>query len=135
MPVSSIKATIHADISRVWNVVTDVGRYCTWRSDLSRMEARGERRFAEFTRGGYATHFTVTVCVPESRWGLDMYNTNICGHWVGEFRASGGETEVVFTEDVSARKLLIRPFVRGYLRRQQARFIADLKAYLERNLD
>ena len=63
---------------------------------------------------------------------MDMENTNMLGHWVGMFRAEGEVTCVEFTENVTAKKFYLRPFVRSYLKRQQSRFIADLKAHLEK---
>ena len=80
----------------------------------------------------YATYFTVASCIPGERWELDMENTNMRGHWVGMFRAEGEVTCVEFTENVTAKKFYLRPFVRSYLKRQQSRFIADLKAHLEK---
>ena len=115
----------------VWDAVTDAAVY-SWRSDLSRTEILGENRFIEYSPGNYATYFTVASCIPGERWELDMENTNMRGHWVGMFRAEGEVTCVEFTENVTAKKFYLRPFVRSYLKRQQSRFIADLKAHLEK---
>ena len=131
MPVSSIKSTICAPLERVWDAVTDAAVY-GWRSDLSRTEILGENRFIEYSPGNYATYFTVASCIPGERWELDMENTNMRGHWAGMFRAEGEVTCVEFTENVTAKKFYLRPFVRSYLKRQQSRFIADLKAHLEK---
>ena len=131
MPVSSIKSTICAPLERVWDAVTDAAVY-SWRSDLSRTEILGENRFIEYSPGNDATYFTVASCIPGERWELDMENTNMRGHWVGMFRAEGEVTCVEFTENVTAKKFYLRPFVRSYLKRQQSRFIADLKAHLEK---
>ena len=40
-------------------------------------------------------------------------------------------TEIDFTEEVTAKKLLLKPFVKGYLKKQQERYIADLKKALQ----
>lgn len=63
MAVSSIKALLSGDISKVWKVVTDVEHY-TWRSDLSRTEILGEKQFVEYTKEGYPTTFTITLSIP-----------------------------------------------------------------------
>ncbi len=42
----------------------------------------------------------------------------------------GEETEVVFTENVTAKKLLMKPFVKLYLKKQQRQFISDLERAL-----
>ena len=48
------------------------------------------------------------------------------GHWTGIFTAKGDETEIDFTERVKAKKWLLKPFVKLYLRKQQTRFVADI---------
>ena len=60
-----------------------------------------------------------------------MENDNMTGYWVGVFRQRGAATIVDFTEYVTAKKLWMKPFVKLYLKRQQAQFAADLRAALE----
>lgn len=126
MAVLNTKATIQGDIHKVWKIVTDVKNY-TWRSDLSKTEILNETQFVEITKEGYATTFTITVSEPHKRWEFDMENSNMKGHWTGVFVPKGEETEIDFTEDVTAKKLLMKPFVKTYLKKQQAQFISDLK--------
>lgn len=131
MAINNIKATFPSDIHKVWNVVTSVENY-TWRSDLSKTEIMDERKFVEYTKRGYATNFIITVVEPYKRWEFDMENSNMKGHWIGVFNQKGRETEIDFTEDVIAKKILMKPFVKFYLKKQQAQFISDLrKALLE----
>ena len=129
MVTSRIQATLPWEAEKVWNVVTAVERY-TWRSDLSRTERIGERQFVEYTKSGYATTFTITAEEPCRRWEFDMENSNMRGHWTGIFTGRGGETEVEFTEQIAVKNPLLRLFVKGYLRRQQAQFLADLRRAL-----
>lgn len=126
MVTSNIQATIPAALPRVWSVVTDVHNY-GWRSDLAKTEVLSEEQFVEYTQAGYATSFTVTGVMPCSRWELRMENSNLYGHWVGIFKACDGGTRVDFTETVTVKNKLFTPFIKPYLKRQQARFIADLK--------
>lgn len=126
MITSNIKSIIHSDIYRVWEVVLAVENY-SWRSDLSKIEIVNEKQFIEYSKDGYPTTFTVTVVEPYKRWEFDMDNTNMKGHWVGLFTSKGNETEIDFTEYVTAKKLLLKPFVKSYLKKQQAQFVADLK--------
>ena len=51
-------------------------------------------------------------------------------HWTGGFTAKGSETEIDFTEQVEAKKLLMKPFVKSYLRKQQTQFVADIRKAL-----
>lgn len=126
MTISNIKATISCDIQMVWKIVTDVENY-SWRSDLSRTEILDEKQFVEYTKDGYATTFTVTVEEPYKRWEFDMENGNMKGHWTGIFIPKGGETEVDFTEAVTAKKFFMKPFVKLYLKKQQKLFVSDLE--------
>ena len=125
MAVSNIKTVLSADISKVWDVVTDVENY-SWRSDLSRTELLEKNQFVEYTKEGYPTTFTITSSVPYERWEFDMENSNMTGHWTGIFTAKGDETEIDFTEQVKAKKWLLKPFVKSYLKKQQAQFVADM---------
>lgn len=130
MAISNIKASFPGDIQKVWEVVTNVKNY-TWRSDLSKTEILNEKQFVEYTKEGYTTTFTVTVSEPYKRWEFDMENGNMKGHWIGVFTQREGETEIDFTEDVIAKKFFMKPFVKPYLKKQQAQFISDLQKALQ----
>ena len=125
MTTSNIKATLSCDIHKVWEIITAVKNY-TWRSNLSKTEVISSRQFIEYTKEGYPTTFTITVTEPYKRWEFDMENSNMTGHWTGIFTAKGDETEIDFTEQVKAKKLLMKPFVKSYLKKQQIQFVADI---------
>ena len=126
MVTSDIKEILGFDIHKVWETVTAVDKYSLWRSDLSRTEIIDDSRFIEYTKEGYGTTFSVTVIEPYKRWEFDMENSNMKGHWTGIFTAKGDETEIDFTEQVEAKKLLMKPFVKSYLKKQQIQFVADI---------
>lgn len=132
MVTSNIKAMIKSDIRSVWEIVLAVENYSTWRSDLSKTEILNEKQFVEYTNQGFATTFTVTETQPYRCWKFDMENSNMSGHWVGVFTAKGSETEIDFTEYVTAQKLFMKPFVKLFLKRQQAQFVLDLKNEAEK---
>ena len=46
-----------------------------------------------------------------------MENSNMKGHWVGIFSEIDGQTEIDFTEDVTAKKFVLKPFVKGFLKK------------------
>lgn len=130
MAVSNIKATFQKDVETVWRMVTSLENYA-WRSDLSKIEVLNEKQFVEYTKEGYATTFTVTLQEQYKRWEFDMENANMKGHWIGVFTRKGEQTEIEFTEDVNAKKVIMKPFVKIYLRKQQAQYISDLeKAFI-----
>lgn len=129
MAISNMKATLPRDLQSVWEVVTSLSNYA-WRSDLSRIEVINENQFVEYTKDGYPTTFTTTVKEPCGRWEFDMDNSNMKGHWIGVFTQKGNETEIDFTEEVTAKKFLMKPFVKTFLKKQQAQYIADLKKAL-----
>lgn len=129
MAVCSIKAIFDKDILEVWSVVTSLENYA-WRSDLSKIEVIEDKQFVEYTKDGYATTFTITAEEPCKRWEFDMENSNIKGHWTGIFTEEEGQTVIEFTEEVTAKKALMKPFVKAYLKKQQALYIADLRKVL-----
>ena len=129
MAVLTIKANINCNVERVWDTVTSL-KHCKWRSDLSKIEVLSEKQFIEYTQKGYTTTFTITASEPYRRWEFDMENENIKGHWIGIFIQNGDQTEIEFTENISVKKILMRPFVKSYLKKQQASYISDLKKAL-----
>lgn len=131
MAISNIKATFKCDIQTVWNIVTSLENY-QWRSDLSKIEVVNETQFIEYTTDGYATTFTITTNEPYQRWEFDMENSNMKGHWTGIFTENGGQTEIDFTEDVTPKKWIMKPFIKGFLKKQQNLYITDLRKSLER---
>ena len=126
MATSNIKALIPVELRKVWELVLDVENYADWRSDLSKTEVISDMQFIEYTKDGYSTTFTVTLSEPYRRWEFDMENSNMKGHWTGVFTAKGDKTEIDFTECVEAKKLLMKPFVKSYLKKQQIQFVADI---------
>ena len=130
MAVSTIKAEFAAKIQDIWNIVTSLQKY-QWRSDLSRIEVLNEKQFVEYTKDGFPTTFTVTAAELYKRWEFDMENSNMRGHWSGIFGEIDRRTEIVFTEDVTAKKWFMKPFVKVFLRKQQEQYIADLKKALK----
>ena len=131
MAVSNVRVTFPCDVKKAWEAVTSLGAY-QWRSDLSKIEILSDRQFVEYTKEGYATTFTITAMEPYQRWEFDMENDNIKGHWVGVFAQKDGQTEIDFTEDVTAKKIFMKPFIKAYLKKQQAKYISDLRRALER---
>lgn len=132
MAVSTIKATFQSDIENVWKTVTDLENYA-WRSDLSRIEITGKNTFTEYTEDGFHTTFTVTINERCSRWEFDLENANISGHWTGVFIPNGNTTNIEFTENVTAKKFFMKPLLKAFLKKQQARYIEDLRRALGEN--
>ena len=131
MAMSNIKVSLPCDIQNVWEAVTSL-EDCAWRSDLGKIEIVNENQFIEYTKDGYATTFTITEKEPCKRYEFDIENGNMQGHWTGIFTKKGNSTELDFTEDVTAKKLFMKPFVKGYLKKQQQLYVSDLKKFLER---
>lgn len=129
MAVSQIKATLNSDIKKVWETVTSLEN-CAWRSDLDKIEIINDKQFVEYTKDGFSTNFTITVKESCKRYEFDMENNNMKGHWTGLFTQNGNKTEIEFTEDVTAKKLIMKPFAKSYLKKQQTQYISDLKKEL-----
>jgi len=129
MAVSNRKAVFQSSIADVWDIVTSLKSY-QWRSDLSRIEILNDKQFVEYTKEGYPTTFTITRTEPYRRWEFDMENSNMKGHWTGIFTEKDGNTEIDFTEEVTAKKIIMKPFVKSYLKKQQELYISDLRKAL-----
>lgn len=119
---------LNAPPQRVWQIITNLRDY-GWRSDLEEIEVLDETRFVEKS-GGYATSFTITCFEPPHCYAFAMENDNMTGRWVGTLTPEGEGTLAAFTEEAAARKWFMRPFVGAYLKKQQARYFADLRRAL-----
>ena len=133
MAVSTIKAEFQCKVEKVWEVVTSLEQY-SWRDDLEKIVITvPEKEFEEHTKDGYVTTFKITAFDKYERYEFDMENDNMRGHWTGKFSYMDGITAIEFTENVTAKKLFMKPFVGSYLKKQQARYIQDLRNALEKN--
>ena len=130
MAIANMKASFISDIAKIWKIVTSCEDY-EWRSDLSKIEVVEQgKRFVEYTNDGYPTKFTITAFQPYKRYEFDMENDNMTGHWTGIFSMEKDKVCIDFTENVTAKKLLMKPFVGMYLKKQQAAYLRDLKKAL-----
>lgn len=129
MVTSKVTVYFPCPVVQVWQTVTDLA-HTAWRSDLARVEVLDEAHFVEHTKSGYATNFTVTACEPFRRWAFTMENDNMFGSWEGVFEAAEGGTQLTCTEIVHAKHWWMHPFVPGYLKRQQKRYLDDLRKEL-----
>ncbi len=129
--MATSKVTVHfpCPVEQVWKIVTDLSN-TAWRSDLSQVEVLDETHFLEYTKSGYATHFTVTACELLRYWAFTMGNGNMSGTWEGIFQAAEGGTRLTCTETVAGKHWWMRPFAPSYLKRQQKRYLDDLRREL-----
>ena len=131
--MATSKVTVHfsCPLEQVWHTVTDLA-HTAWRSDLARVEVLDKTHFAEHTKSGYVTNFTVMACEPLCFWAFTMENENLSGSWEGSFEAAEGGTRLTCTETVTAKRWWMRPFVPGYLKQQQKRYLDDLRKELQK---
>ena len=129
MATSTVTVHFPCPVVRVWQVVTDLTN-TAWRSDLTRVEVLDETHFVEHTKSGCATNFAVKVCKPPRFWAFTMENDNTAGSWEGIFEAAEGGARLHCTETVNAKRWWMRPFVPGYLKRQQKLYLDDLRKEL-----
>ena len=61
---------------------------------------------------------------------FEIENENIKGNWIGKFYSRGNNTTLDFTEKIIAKKIIFKPFVRLYLKKQQKIYFQDLKKEL-----
>ena len=131
MAASQVTAKFSCPVETLWHTVTDL-EHTAWRSGIERVEVLDAAHFVEHTHSGYATRFTVTACEAPRLWAFTMENGNMAGSWEGIFEAVEGGARLTCTETVNARRWWMRPFVPGYLKRQQRRYLDDLRRELTR---
>ena len=102
MATSRVTVRFPCPVEQVWQTVTDLSS-TAWRSDLTRVEVLDETHFVEHTKGGYATHFTVTAWEPLRRWAFTMENGSMTGAWEGIFEAAEDGTRLCCTEQSMPR--------------------------------
>ena len=156
MTNSIIKEVLSYDINKVWSVVRNIEAYPQWRSDVFNVEILDSTRFIEYGKNAFPTTFLITkdvfnVEILDSTrfieygknafpttflitkeeepflWEFDIDNAKIHGHWIGMLHKTENGTEVEFTEAISVKKIIFKPFVKAYLKKQQSRFMEDLK--------
>ncbi|MFR6095953.1 MAG: SRPBCC family protein [Dysosmobacter welbionis] len=129
--VSIATALVPYPPERVWAVVTDLDCW-RWRGGLSRLDHVGEDAFYGVRQKRLSHPLHRHGAPPPVPLGLfDLDNANLAGRWAGEFRPEGGGTQVTFTETITVKSPGCASLPRGYLRRQQARYLADLGRALE----
>lgn len=131
MTISNIKANLNSDLISVWNTITSLENY-HWRSDIKEIKViEPNQVFIEYSNDGYPTKFTITKFEPYHTYEFDIENENMKGHWIGTLNESNGVVNVDFTENIVAKKILLKPFVKAYLKKQQNLYIQDLKEALK----
>lgn len=131
MKRSTVTAQFPCDCKTVWDIVTDNGNY-NWRRDLSKIEIIDDHQFNEYTRDGFVTHFRITAKEQCREYRFAMENKNMSGRWSGIFESRDGGTQITFTEEVQVNNPIMNLFVKGYLKKQQENYIADLRTAIEK---
>ena len=129
MATSNMKVTILCPIEIVWDTVTNLNDF-SWRSDLKAVKIIDEHNFIEIAKNGIETYFRITECIKYRSWIFEIDNKNIKGFWLGKFYSKGDKTILDFTENVVSKKIIFKPFISLYLKRQQRIYFKDLKVKL-----
>ena len=129
MATSNMKVTILCPIEIVWDTVTNLNDF-SWRSDLKAVKIIDEHNFIEIAKNGIETYFRIIECIKYQSWIFEIDNKNIKGTWIGKFYSKGDKTILDFTENVVYKKIIFKPFISLYLKRQQRIYFKDLKVKL-----
>jgi len=129
MATSNMKVTILCPIEIVWDTVTNLNDF-SWRSDLKAVKIIDEHNFIEIAKNGIETYFRIIECIKYQSWIFEIDNKNIKGTWIGKFYSKGDKTILDFTENVISKKIIFKPFISLYLKRQQRIYFKDLKVKL-----
>lgn len=125
------KVILSADIERVWELLTSYDKYPLWRSDLKMVDVVGDKYFMETSTDNKRLMFYIIKSEPCSLLTIDFKNDILFGSWTGRLCKENEKTVLDITEELYTKKLLLRPFIKGYLKKQQAVFIEDMKRALE----
>ena len=128
MAVSNLNAELYADIEKVWALITSSD--ISWRSDLREIRQTDKSNFIEVDKNGFETRFKITEFKPNTLLKFDIENDNLTGRWTGKLYVKNGKTHIDFTEDITPKKIIMKPFVKIFLRKQQAAYLRDLKTAL-----
>lgn len=131
MTITKIEAVFDEKVETIWEIVTSL-RDVSWRTDLSKLDVlEDQHKFIEYTKQGFPTNFQITTFEPWKLYAFTMENDNMSGIWTGEFFSlSETKTKIIFTEDITPKKFYMKPFVKGYLKKQQQKYVDDLTNYL-----
>lgn len=129
MATSNMKVTILCPIEIVWDTVTNLNDF-SWRSDLKAVKIIDEHNFIEIAKNGIETYFRIIECIKYQSWIFEIDNKNIKGTWIGKFYSKGDKTILDFTENIVSKKIIFKPFISLYLKRQQRIYFKDLKVKL-----
>lgn len=124
MAISNIKVTLLCPVEIVWDTVTNLNNF-SWRSDLKDVKIIDEHNFIEISKNGIETYFRITECIKYRSWIFEIDNKNIKGFWLGKFYSKGDKTILDFTENVVSKKVIFKPFISFYLKRQQKIYFRD----------
>ncbi len=126
---ANIKEVLDADIQTVWNIITNNNDY-SWRSDLSKIEVISETKFIEYDKNNFETAFIITKKEPY-QYEFDIDNKNIKGHWIGILTEQNNQTILDFTEKIEVSNIVMKLMAKGYLKKQQQKYINDLNKKLK----
>jgi uncharacterized protein YndB with AHSA1/START domain len=103
---ASVARTFHASPTEIFALITDVGSFPSWRSDVTRVETladeNGRKRWVETTKNGPPITFVMERVVPDRELVSRIANTDLPfgGSWTYELTPAGeGLTTLRVTED------------------------------------
>ena len=136
---ASRRATVPAPPADVYALITDVERFPSWRSKVSRVEVLpapdGKRHFREIGADGTIL-YAVDEAVPHERLVTRIADPSLPfgGRWVFTLRSDAGGTEVEITEEGEVYNPIFR-FVSRFIMGHTAsidRYIGDLTRHFGR---
>ncbi|MBR4164103.1 MAG: SRPBCC family protein [Solobacterium sp.] len=130
MAEATMKIMLPYPVETVWQVVTDVRNY-GWRSDVMHAKVINENQFVEVDREGIRTVYTVVDYATKRRWELDLDNDNVHGRWIATFEADGLHTVFSIEEELMAKKVIMKPFLKANVSKKVTTYMEDLKRVLK----
>ena len=129
------KTMFDCTVEKAFELVATVEKQMEWRTDLKEVEVISPRQFIEHTKDGYSTYYTVTKMGYNQYWQRTFENENLEGFSLYTFIPKGNKTQFVMTEKARTSKLLMKPYVRNFLKGHQYHYIHNLKEAIGQKID
>lgn len=126
------KVLLNADIVKIWDTITDNTDYA-WRSDLTEIRVENELEFTEVDKSGIETEFEIIKKEPYQSYEFKLHNQNMKGRWRGVLEEKKDGTELSLNEELEVGSWFLGLFAGGYVKRQQNRYIKDLRKKIKQN--
>ncbi|SMO32289.1 Polyketide cyclase / dehydrase and lipid transport [Saccharicrinis carchari] len=136
-PVKAKKSiVIHADIERVWNILTHINKWSAWNADISISKMNGQIQVGQtfdWKTGGTTLHSNIHTCNPNTQFGWTgkVFGVYAIHNWILSETANGTKVTVEESMEGILAKLFRKSFQQT-LENGMANWLESLKKECEK---